>query len=124
MMLRALFADAGDKEALLRALRECRDKTMEEYRAGMGLVESYVSGDALYPERLHMNVLWWAFVSEFLAVAFEWLDFAEKEVATWRDTATPRSRARAQHIAEQILAGESVFPPERAGASRARPGLR
>ncbi len=109
VLLRALFADASDKDALLRALHECRERTMEEFRAGRALVESYASGDALYPERLHMNVLWWAFVSEFFALTFEWLDFAEREVASWRDTSTPRSRARAEKIVRQILAGEPVF---------------
>lgn len=113
IVLRVLFADAGDRGALLRSLEATRASTLAQYEAGAALVAQNLAGDEPYPGRLGLNAVWWTLVAERLRLTLAWVDVAIAEVTAWGEG--PPSEDRARALAERMLAGRAVVPPLPAG---------
>lgn len=109
VMLRVAFADAGDRSALLDAITSCRAAVSAQHEAGKRFVAEQLAGEAPYPERASLNVIWWVLTGEQLLTTLSWLDWAETEILTW-DDATPHGfDDRLRGLAERMVAGQRVI---------------
>lgn len=85
-MLRLLFADLGDRDQLLAALRALANQTREVYEEGLTIVDGYQRGQVPFPDRLHLSALFASFQFEYYRLILRWAEFAEAEVASWPRT--------------------------------------
>jgi DNA-binding PadR family transcriptional regulator len=109
-LLRAFLADAGRPDDLLAALAATREQAEASYRAGMELVQGYRAGDNPFPERLHLNLLWIAFVRDLLQLLADWSDFATGEVQAWASVTDAGAHDRLRALLDAIASGDVVIP--------------
>jgi PadR family transcriptional regulator, regulatory protein AphA len=114
ILLRVMFADGSDKDALLASLAAWRRRTEAEMETGRAFVREHLAGDAPHAERANLNTLWWALTAEQLRTTLSWIDFAEREVRAWRDTGPRAFDRRTRRLATLIAAGEPLLTPSRA----------
>jgi hypothetical protein len=67
-VLRLFYADAADKEAVLATLDQTRNWVDERYAEGIPLVETWLAGEAPFPERLHISALVAVFTRDLSAL--------------------------------------------------------
>jgi len=85
-VLRATFADAGSKDALLAALASLRAHG-EELRQHLGdQAADYLATGGPFPERLHLIALIGRFLSDYAELLAGWAHWAEDTVAGWPAT--------------------------------------
>ena len=85
-VLRATFADAGSKDALLAALRGLRAHG-EALRQQLGdQAADYLATGGPFPERLHLIALVGRFLSDYAVLLQGWATWAEDTVAGWPAT--------------------------------------
>ena len=85
-LLRATFADAGTKDALLDTLRGLR-KEGEALRHQLGTqAADYVATGGPFPQRLHLIALIGRFLGDYAQLLESWATWAENEVTAWPAT--------------------------------------
>ncbi len=84
-LLRAMFAEQGTKEDLLRTLAGLRDhsQTLRCQQAAQGA--EYLRSGGPFPQRLHVIALTGRFILDYLALLERWATWAEHEVRQWPD---------------------------------------
>lgn len=109
-MLRLLYADAADKEHLLRALEMTASHAAQQYAEGLEMLRGYAAGEAPFPERLHISVLVGVFARDLLRLLERWADFVRAEVEQWPTTTDLGLTDRTERILELLVAEEPVLP--------------
>jgi len=116
-LLRLFLADQGGLDELRASITATRRHIRESIAEILPIVEEYAGDASPYPGRAHLNVLFIAFMADFFRTVLAWCDEAEREVATWPDTAdvglTPGTRGMAQKAAEfyrSVLADAQEVP--------------
>lgn len=109
-LLRLFYADAADKQTALATLAFAKAELQQRYAEGMTLAESWLEGDAPFPERLHISAVVAAFTRDLLALMIHWTEFAQAEIKRWPRTdglgMTPRTRDLLEGIVtEQPIIG-------------------
>jgi DNA-binding PadR family transcriptional regulator len=85
-MVRATYAEYGDKDALLRTIAGLREHA-EQLHAGAGaVVSSYLNGQGPFPDRAHIVALNGRFILDYIAMVRRWTDWAGAVVDRWPDT--------------------------------------
>jgi PadR family transcriptional regulator, regulatory protein AphA len=107
-VLRVFYADATDKDALLATLQHTQDDLHQRYADGMALAESWLAGDAPFPERLHISALVAAFSRDLLALMIAWSEFAQREITQWPRTDGLGMTKRTRDLLERIVDEEQV----------------
>ena len=105
--LRVLYGNLGSKKDLLAAIERVAADAEESITHFCKLGEEYARGEALFPERIHVNALILTLMVEQARAASRWADWAKREVEQWTDTATPDVEW-AQQTMLRAIEGESV----------------
>ncbi len=104
-VLRLFYADATDKSAILATLARTHEDVHQRYDEGIALVESWLDGDAPFPERLHISALVAVFTRDLLWLMMQWSEFAQREIKKWPRTEgvgmTKRTRDLLQRIVDE-----------------------
>lgn len=103
VLLRVLVADAGTDADLRKALQRTRAQVLAANDDGRALLDAYASGRVEFPERLHLNLLWAAFVRDLFQLLHDWTMFAEREVEKWHRPADRGSTAAALQLLRAII---------------------
>lgn len=82
-VLRATFAEAGTKEALLATLQGLAEEGRALRRQLADQAEDYVTTGGPFPERLHLIALIGRFLSDYAELLEGWATWAEDTVSTW-----------------------------------------
>ena len=85
-VLRATFADAGSKDALLAALRGLRAHGGALRQQLGDQAADYLATGGPFPERLHLIALVGRFLSDYAELLDGWATWAEDTVADWPAT--------------------------------------
>ena len=89
-MVRATFAEFGDKDALLATIASLRRHAEQLHRGAEAVVASYLEGRAPFPERAHIVALNGRFILDYIAMVRRWTDWSAEVVAAWPDTQSPQ----------------------------------
>ena len=84
-LVRAMFAEQGTKEDLLKTLAGLRDHAHTLYRAQAAQGADYLRTGGPFPQRLHLIALTGRFILDYLALLEHWATWAEHEVQQWPD---------------------------------------
>jgi DNA-binding PadR family transcriptional regulator len=104
-LMRLLFADAGELDDLAAALDRLDDWAAQRYQEGVEICRGYLAGDAPFPGRLHISVLFATFYARLYRGVREWVAEAKAEIDTWPGTAevglTPGTRRLLQGLVDE-----------------------
>lgn len=98
-MVKVFFADGGNLDQLGRTLSVIADAADERVADLEGKVAQHLSGEAPFPERLHINSLGLRFVLDHERLISTWARWAQAQSATWQSTTDP-GRWRPEHAFE------------------------
>ena len=88
-MVRATYAEYGDKEALLRTIDSLRQHAEQLHTGAEAVVTSYLEDRAPFPDRVHIVALNGRFILDYIAMVRRWTDWASGVVEEWPDTVSP-----------------------------------
>ncbi len=88
-MVRATYAEYGDKAALLRTIDSLRKHAEQLHAGAEAVATSYLEDRAPFPERVHIVALNGRFILDYIAMVRRWTDWASTVVEGWPDTASP-----------------------------------
>lgn len=84
-LVKVLFGNLGTKEELLTNLRRFAEEAAVAEAFWKAVGDEYVRGSYPYPERLHVNALFFRWNWEQAATNARWATWAIKQVETWPD---------------------------------------
>lgn len=88
-MVRATYAEYGDKDALLRTIDSLRLHAEQLHRGAEAVVSSYLEERAPFPERAHIVALNGRFILDYITMVRRWTKWANAIVEDWPHTLTP-----------------------------------
>jgi PadR family transcriptional regulator, regulatory protein AphA len=109
-LVKVLFGNGVDPAVLagqLEAFGREGEALAGPWRA---IARDYVDGGGTFPERLHVNALFWVLLDRWAQLRSDWAAWAAEQVRTWPDSAGPRDRAAVRRLLEQALADRSELP--------------
>jgi PadR family transcriptional regulator AphA len=104
VMVKVLFGDLVDPDVLIRQLEAAAREAESDEAPWRALAQEYVDGVGPFPERLHVNVLFWVLLDRWARVRSEWARWAATEVAGWPDRHGPTDRDGLRATLESALA--------------------
>lgn len=121
-MLKVLYGNLTTPDVLighLEAFAEDAEVTDEPWRQ---IAQEYIDGVGPFPERAHVNALFWVLLDRWARLRGDWAHWAAAEVATWPDAGGPTDRAEVIAMLRQALSDELPFSPrlEPDGVGQAR----
>lgn len=109
-MIKVLFGDHLPPAVLVRQLEafaEEAESTEDPWRA---IARDYIAGNGPFPERTHVNALYWVLLDRWARLRSDWARWAISEVATWPDGAGPRDREAVRAMLADALDDEGLDP--------------
>ncbi|HEU0240934.1 MAG TPA: PadR family transcriptional regulator [Micromonosporaceae bacterium] len=104
-LLRLTFADQGGVDDALAALSTLREWAVGMQVKGQAMLREYRSGQAPFPDRMHINVLNAVYYMGVLQHAIAFADLAEKEIAAWDRTNGLGMTERTREILDSLIDG-------------------
>ena len=104
-LLKILFGNLADQATLLARIEEFRTEAEALETPWRTLAGEYARGEGLFPERIHVNVLYWVLLDRWAQLRADWARWAAAEVASWPDETGPADREAVQRLLADILAG-------------------
>ena len=105
--VRAMVAENGTKDDLLRTLRELSGQASEARSQLMRQGADYLTTGGPVPHRLHLIALNGRFLLAFTKLLDDWARWAEAEVGTWPDTANV-SPDRAITVFRKVMGDQAL----------------
>src|SRR5215467_10455604 len=102
-LLRMTFADQGSVTDALAAVAALREWAEGMHAKGQAMLREYRSGQAPFPDRMHINVLNAVYYMGMLQTAITFADLAEKEIAAWERTDGLGMTERTREILDSLL---------------------
>ena len=84
VVVRAFFAESGQREDLVAALDTARRQAVEAQQELAAMAQARLDGAAPFPERTATGALSMRFVADLHRLLEEWATWATDEVATWQ----------------------------------------
>ncbi len=132
--LKVLFADNATNEVLQRRLAEFADEAETSDEPWREIAREYVNGEGGFPQRVHVNVLYWVLLDRWARLRADWAHWAAAVVSTWPDSRGPADRGESRALLAAALGDDPDFlssrpgfhrdrsPARRVNPSRPRPG--
>jgi DNA-binding PadR family transcriptional regulator len=102
-ILRLVFADQGDREDALRAVAVLRTWAKNHMDSGAEILRGYQSGDAPFPDRLHIAALASRLYLDLYETVVAYADFAAEEIKTWPRTDGLGLTSRSKVILDELV---------------------
>ena len=94
-LLKVLYADHGDRAALVATLEGVVEQARARLAIGDSLAREYVQSAGPYPQRMHVNALVWEYLRRHHQTILDWATWASDIVRDWDSTGiTPSTQAR------------------------------
>lgn len=107
--LKVLFANNASIEALRDRLAEFGSEAEAADEPWRAIAVDYLAGKGPFPERIHVNVLYWVLLDRWARLRADWATWASEVVATWPDTGGPRDRTESRRLLEAALGDDPGF---------------
>jgi DNA-binding PadR family transcriptional regulator len=104
-LLKVLFADIAPIDMLLARIAEVGAEGAAIEAPWRELAREYASGDGLFPDRIHVNTLFWVFLDRWARLQADWAAWAAMEVESWRATGGRPDPAAMQTLLADLLEG-------------------
>jgi PadR family transcriptional regulator, regulatory protein AphA len=124
-LLKILFANMASKPTLLQRIGEFGAEAEAVETPWRAIAREYAEGGGPFPERVHINTLWWALLEGWARLRAEWARWAAIQVESWPDERGPRDVEASRALLRAMLDGAwgIGFPESTFDQLRRRPGL-
>ena len=125
-LLKVLFANMAPSPTLLARIGEFGAEAEAVEAPWRSIAAEYANGEGIFPERIHINALFWVLLDRWARLRAEWARWAAMEVASWPDEQGPTDRAAVQSMLRDMLDGRwGLGFPDRpsTGSPSLRPGV-
>lgn len=123
-MLKVLFGDSLAPEVLIRHLEAFAAEAEATDLPWRSIAREYVDGMGPFPQRAHVNALYWVLLDRWARLRADWARWAAAEVATWPDGLGPLDRTHVRTMLERALDDDPDFlrrRPRKHGSPTLRP---
>ena len=107
--LKVLFADNTSVAVLEQRLADFADEAEAYDEPWRAIARAYVAGDGDFPERIHVNTLYWVLLDRWARLRAEWAEWATAVVSTWPDGGGPADPAESRRLLEAALGDDPDF---------------
>jgi PadR family transcriptional regulator, regulatory protein AphA len=102
-LVKVLFGNYGTKDELLANLRRFADEAAAARALWKEIADDYVRGTYSFPERAHVNALFFRLMWEQVTTQARWAEWAIEEVEQWPDTAEPADLEASLDVFRSVL---------------------
>jgi DNA-binding PadR family transcriptional regulator len=102
-LVKILFANYGTKEELLTNLRQFAAEAQAAKEFWKPIARDYVDGTHAFPERVHINALFFRLMWEQAEMHARWANWASQQVERWPDTTEPADAEAALDVFRSAL---------------------
>ncbi len=113
-MLKVLFGNYASTATLQRNLADFATEAELTDAPWRAIAQEYIDGQGPFPERIHVNVLYWVLLDRWARLRADWARWAAAEVARWPDAGGPVDRGEMLAMLERALGDEPDLPTRRA----------
>ena len=103
-LVKILFGNMASKEVLLDRIREFGAEAAAMEEPWRAIAREYAGGGGPFPERVHINALFWVMLDRWARMRAEWAEWAAREVESWPDERGPANLADSRAILRRMLA--------------------
>lgn len=107
-LIKVLFGDHLPPATLIRQLEAFAEEAESIEEPWRAIAREYIAGTGPFPDRTHVNALYWVLLDRWARLRSEWARWAIAEVATWPDRAGPRDRVAVRAMLARALADEAL----------------
>ena len=107
--LKVLFANNTSVEVLQQRLAEFAVEAEASDEPWRAIAREYIEGKGGFPERIHVNVLYWVLLDQWARVRADWARWASAIVSTWPDSGGPLDRGESRALLEAALGDDPDF---------------
>jgi DNA-binding PadR family transcriptional regulator len=118
--LKVLFSDNASIETLQDRLAEFGAEAVASDEPWRAIAGDYLAGRGQFPERTHVNLLYWVLLDRWARLRADWARWASSVVERWPDERGPADRTETLRLLEAALADDPDFLTR--GVSRAEAG--
>ncbi|HSL76463.1 MAG TPA: PadR family transcriptional regulator [Candidatus Limnocylindrales bacterium] len=118
--LKVLFSNNASIEALQQRLADFGAEAIAADEPWREIARDYLAGRGQFPERAHVNLLYWVLLDRWARLRADWARWASAVVDTWPDERGPGDRTETLRLLEAALADDPDFL--RKGVSRGEAG--
>ncbi len=104
-LLKVLFANMAPLSTLLERIGEFEAEAEAVEAPWRSIAAEYVDGEGIFPERIHINALFWVLLDHWARLRAEWARWAAMEVASWPDEQGPTDREAVRAMLGDMLSG-------------------
>ncbi len=122
-MLKVLFGNYVTTDVLIRQIEAFGAEAEAVDTPWRTIAREYVEGRGPFPERAHVNLLYWVLLDRWARLRVDWARWASAEVARWPDERGPTDRSEIKVMLERALGDdpdllrmERVSADDRAGS--------
>lgn len=111
-LLKVLFGNMTPLPILLERIAEFGADAEAVEEPWRSIAREYANGEGLFPERVHINALFWVLLDRWARLRAAWARWAALEVASWPDESGPADREAMQQLLADMLTGrwDAEFP--------------
>jgi DNA-binding PadR family transcriptional regulator len=122
-LLKVLFADRAPTETLLARIAEIGAEAEAVEAPWRDLAREYASGDGMFPERIHVNALYWILLDRWAQLRADWARWATMEVESWDASGGRPTAGAMERLLGDMLEGRwgAGFPDRPASATEEGP---
>jgi DNA-binding PadR family transcriptional regulator len=121
-MIKVLFGDSMPVEDLERHIRTFGSEAEATDRTWRAVAREYLDGQGPFPERAHVNTLYWVLLDRWARLRADWAEWAAAEVATWPDSRGPADREQVVALLRRALDDDDGLLPDRPSAQGSATG--
>ena len=109
-MLKILFGNNVAPAILLEHLDAFGREAKAAEAPWRAIAQEYIEGRGPFPERIHVNALFWVLLDRWAQLRADWAAWAAQQVASWPNSNGPADRALVRQLLEQALSERGEMP--------------
>lgn len=102
-LLKILFGNMASQETLRARIREFGAEAEALEEPWRDIAREYATGGGPFPDRIHVNMLFWTLLDRWARLRADWARWAEAEVASWPSMRGPRDPEAARATLRRLL---------------------
>ncbi len=110
-MVKVLFGNYVPPEVLIEHLRRFGEEAEATTTPWRAIALDYVEGGGPFPERIHVNALFWVLLDRWARLRAEWARWAIEEVTGWPDSSGPDDLESVRQMLAGALRDGPELPP-------------
>ena len=109
-MLKILFGNNVPPAVLLQHLAAFGREAEAAAAPWRAIAQEYIEGRGPFPERIHVNALFWVLLDRWAQLRADWATWAAEQVARWPDSNGPADRTMVRQLLEHALSERAAMP--------------